>query len=294
MSSRMSYLPVHLVAEVPPRIAELASPLPDAEVRGIAAKAVPLSSHRRLGEHPDQLAQSEEPSSCADVAAGLLSTHSLLVSFVLAIALAAVAPSIGLDQGPIRAQYSISYGATMLIFLLLGLSLELADVRAFASRSSSVAQLISLQTHSLCLVPLMVWPIAALLRDTQINPHLISGLVVLSCLPTTISTCVVLTVSSAGTELLAVAMATVGNTLGVLLAPLSIALLLHSDGAASLGARQVGASYADMLVKVFLPLGTGVALRAWPDARVSTAVRANVKVQRKHRQASALARVMCA
>ena len=208
----------------------------------------------------------------------LLDAYSLLVFVLLGIAIAAADPSIGVDQGPLRSGYSISYGATILIFLIMGIGLDAKDLlTAFANARFSL-QLGILQFYSLLVLPFLTWLVSLLLAFSNIKPVLIAGLVVTACLPTTISSCIVLTSSSGGNEILAIAMAAIGNSIGVVISPLTIVLFSSYGANGGLNASKIGGIYLDLFTKVIAPLIVGVATKNFPLERVRKTVGTFTKV----------------
>jgi predicted Na+-dependent transporter len=268
------------VPDIPPPLAR-SSPLTDRQVRSISNRLSWSTRVRRMNEDNGNRGTSSVRDSRGwrEVFLATLSTHSLLISLLIAIILAAIVPSLGLDSSPLLPQYTISYGATICIFIILGLSIRLPEIVSFCSGFHSLIQLITLQIHSLLLVPLLTWLLTLLLRYSLINPYLISGLVIMSCLPPTISTCVVLTTASDGHDLLALAMATIGNTIGVLLTPFTISIFLNSHSTSTLDAEQIAGIYLSLLLKVFLPLCLGVFISSFPVDSLRDAIQRYIEVR---------------
>lgn len=63
---------------------------------------------------------------------------------------------------------------------------------------------------------------------TVLDKLLLDGLVVLACLPTTVSMCVMMTTAMKGNASACVFNSTLGNFVGILVTPLTILLLLGS------------------------------------------------------------------
>ena len=104
----------------------------------------PLPRHSKLQDDEEdddgdlRLQTSTSTSSpCASVSRQLRSifdTHFFLIFVVLAILLAYAAPGVGKSGGVLISQYTISYGATIGIFLLTGFSLKSSEfANAFMS-----------------------------------------------------------------------------------------------------------------------------------------------------------------
>ena len=208
----------------------------------------------------------------------LLDAYSLLAFVLLGIAIAAADPSIGVDNGPLRSGYSINYGATILIFLIMGLGLDASDLLAAFADARFSMQLGVLQFYSLLVLPFLTYLLSLLLALSSIKPVLIAGLVVTSCLPTTISSCIVLTSSAGGNEILAIAMAAIGNSIGVVISPLTIVLFSSYGGKGGLGASKIGGIYLDLFIKVIAPLILGVIFKNFPIESVRREVGKYTKV----------------
>lgn len=91
-----------------------------------------------------------------------------------------------------------------------------------------------------------------------------SGVLILACLPTTITSCVVLTRSAGGDEALALVMAATGSVLGVLICPWTILWLTGVRPDAPL----LGV-FTDLVLQTLVPLAIGQVIRlrcqAWCD-----------------------------
>lgn len=112
------------------------------------------------------------------------------------------------------------------IFLLSGLTVQ--TVKLFDSIKKWQAH-VFIQSVSFVLFPLIVVSCAYLANlDSGFNPIYL-GFVVLACIPTTISSCVVFTYNAGGNRECALFNATVGNLLGIVLTPALIFLLLREN-----------------------------------------------------------------
>ena len=138
-----------------------------------------------------------------------------------------------------------------LIFLLSGLSLELSELKGAFSN-------IKLNT-SIQLVTFAVWPFLVGLPFTQamkaflpniLPAPLLDGLLILTCLPTTVNMCVLLTSAAGGNVASALCNAVISNIAGIFLTP---ALLLRFFG------TQIQLPFLAMVWKlvnkVMLPVG---------------------------------------
>lgn len=221
----------------------------------------------------------------------LLDSYSLLAFVLLGIGVAAADPNIGVDNGPLRSRYSISYGATIVIFLIMGLGLDAKDLVAAFSNVRFSLQLGVLQFYSLLFIPFITWLVSLLLAFSSIKPVLIAGLVITACLPTTIFPCIALTNSAGGNDFLAIAMAAIGNSIGVIISPLTIVLFSSHSANGGLGASKIGAIYLDLFVKVIAPLIVGILFKNFPIEKVKKPIGGFTKVRLRRYSNSSRSRI---
>ncbi|KAF9966872.1 hypothetical protein BGZ70_000910 [Mortierella alpina] len=165
-----------------------------------------------------------------------------LLGLIVVIVLARYYPNAGRTGGPIRPEYSVKYGVTSCIFLLSGLSLKTADI--LRSAMNYRAHLIT-QLTSFVVIPFFVKCLTLLVGLSPLNESLLAGMCVTSATSTTVSSNVVMTANSDGSEPLALFNAALGNLLGVFLSPLLVLVLLHSTAQSPSG--QHGLDYATIL-----------------------------------------------
>lgn len=137
------------------------------------------------------------------------------------------------------------------IFLLSGLSLELSELKQAASNYKL--------NGAVTFTTFLVWPFLVGLPLTRflenVFPNLLSaplreGLLILTCLPTTVNMCVILTTAAGGSVATALFNAVISNLAGIFITPL---LLLRFFG------KYIQLPFLDMLIKlcsqVLLPVG---------------------------------------
>ena len=162
-------------------------------------------------------------------------------------------PPLGARGGPLKPEYTISYGSVALIFLVSGISM-----RTSAIRSALLAfklQLLS-QLMIFGVIPAIGYGLAMLISTSDgVSPDIVLGFVVLACLPTTISSCSILTKLGGGNEAASVTISVIANVIGVFLSP---ALLLLFLGESS------GMDFGSVLLKlgitVVVPMAIGQAI----------------------------------
>ena len=98
---------------------------------------------------------------------------------------------------------------------------------------------------------------------TTLDEKLLKGLLISSCLPTTVSMCVVLTKTAGGNDAAAIFNAAFGNLLGIFVTPLSILLLVGDES--SLALTDV---LLKLTLKILVPLAVGQCVQYFvPGAR---------------------------
>ncbi len=216
----------------------------------------------------------EEPSTrqsrlikrCKDVGAFILEQW-LLIAIGVVIVLAYYFPEVGKPGGTIKAQYTVTYGAVAVIFLVSGLTLPtnrlLLHIRNW--RLHIIVQVTSLLVVSACFFGVTAAISSA--GNPSIQTTALVGLVITGCLPTTISSNVVMTKAAGGDDAATMVEVTIGNLLGPFISPLLISrLYLPAIGAfASLSPAADNATlrplYARVMkqmgLSVFLPLAVG-------------------------------------
>ena len=138
------------------------------------------------------------------------------------------------------------------IFLLSGLSLELSELKAAVT---NLKLNFAIQAITFGAWPFLVGlPLTSFLRSYVpglLPSPLLDGLLILSCLPTTVNMCIILTSASGGNVASSLCNAVFSNLAGIFLTP---ALLLRFFGST------IQLPFADMVVKlcnkVLVPVGT--------------------------------------
>ncbi|KAL7569116.1 hypothetical protein ACA910_016949 [Epithemia clementina (nom. ined.)] len=189
------------------------------------------------------------------------SKNFFLLGMFVAVTLARLFPSLGNNGGILRPELFIGKYGVAFVFLLSGLSLELSQLAAAASnfKLNFLTQLMTFAAWPYLIgLPLKALFSTALLSGA-FPDALLDGLLILTCLPTTVNMCVILTSSANGNTAAALSNAILSNLGGIFLTP---ALLFRFFGAS------IHLPFFDMLLKlcskVLLPVAIGQALRATP------------------------------
>jgi sodium/bile acid cotransporter 7 len=178
-----------------------------------------------------------------------LRTHwfiaALLVIVVLGVTAPEWAPRLGHWQD----------GLFALMFLITGLTLP-GKALTGAIRDWRFHALV--QGLSLLVIPVMGMGLDQALALTGMDPHLRLGVLLTCCLPTTISSCVLLTRLAGGDEAAAVTTAALGNLIGILATP---AWAFVAAGAHL--TVEPGPVILHLLLVIALPMAAGQLLRPW-------------------------------
>ncbi|KAJ3361166.1 hypothetical protein GGF32_007721 [Allomyces javanicus] len=176
-----------------------------------------------------------------------------LVGVVIVIVLAYFFPQVGKSHGYIRSEYTVKYGAVMIIFFISGLGLK---SQVLVKGLLSWRQHLIIQLVSFGAIPAICFGLSRLMALTPMDDALVAGFVVCSTMPTTISSNVIMTAAAAGNEAISLINATLGNILGIVVSPLLLLLYL--------GARtkvDFARIFIDIPITVIGPLILGQILR---------------------------------
>jgi sodium/bile acid cotransporter 7 len=190
--------------------------------------------------------------------ASFIENNFFLMGMFFAVGFARAFPSLGKTGGVLKPELIIGKYGVAAVFLLSGLSLELSQLtKVFASVKLNTL----VQTIIFAVWPFLVGvPLTSFLNAflPGIFPRpLTEGLLILTCLPTTVNMNVILTSAAGGNVASALCNAVVSNLGGIFATPF---LLFRFFGS------QISLPFMDMLVKlankVLLPVTIGQMLRA--------------------------------
>lgn len=190
--------------------------------------------------------------------AKVVSKHFFLIGMFVAVGFARIFPTLGKNGGTLRPELFIGkYGVT-LVFLLSGLSLELKELRsAFTNwKLNGLVNAIIFGAWPLCFGLPLSFILSNELRD---------GILILSCLPTTVNMCVILTSAAGGNVASALCNAVISNMLGIFITP---ALIFRFFGGSALS-LPLGEMVLKLSNKVLLPVAIGQLLRSTPLVKIS-------------------------
>ncbi|KAG8467794.1 hypothetical protein KFE25_006846 [Diacronema lutheri] len=245
-----------------------ASPGPSAAVRSPLLPRTPGVGQRGRGRASPCATAGERPPSAVERARTFVGQNTFPIGMALAVAAARVAPALGANGGPLRLDITVGRLGVAAIFFLSGLGIRTSEL---AQAATSVRLNAFVQLVTFALWPGMTWLLVQLVRamHAPLSSALLDGLLVTSCLPTTVNMCVIMTQAAGGNVALAITNAVFSNTAGVFVTPL---LLLGLMG------RTIDVSLADVCAKlartVVLPVLLGQLARSAPPVQAFAARRA--------------------
>ncbi len=151
-----------------------------------------------------------------------LANSWFLIGIIVALLAAAAAPGVGAHGGPL-ALGAWNDALFVLMFLASGTSLRTAQLGAALGHWR--LHLVT-QGFNLGFTPLLGLAVDPLLAAAGVGGSLRLGVLVMLCMPMTISSCVLITRLAGGSEAAALTQATLGGILGIVLTPLWLLLLV--------------------------------------------------------------------
>ncbi|MBF5046588.1 bile acid:sodium symporter [Aggregicoccus sp. 17bor-14] len=200
-----------------------------------------------------------------------LARDRFLLGMAAAVLLAVLLPGLGRSGGPLHADLLADAGI-FLVFLLHGLGLSPA---ALAEGARRWRLHLFVQAFTFGLFPLL-WLLADALAGRWLPPALSLGFLYLCAVPSTISSSVAFTAVARGNVPGAIFDASLSSALGVVLTPLLLRVLGHTQSQA----LPLGEAVGKLALLLLLPLALGQALRPLLGARAERIRRSTHGVDR--------------
>lgn len=193
------------------------------------------------------------------------------VGVCVAVLSAKFFPFLGVDGGVTRPELFLGKYGVGLIFLLSGLSLPTSELtRALSNMKLNALVQLSIFALWPLLIGIPLKTLFSKLPSTVMLPALVDGILILTCLPTTVNMCIMLTSTSGGNVATSICNAVLSNLAGIFITP---ALLFQFFG------TQIRLPFVHMVMKlcqkVLLPVLIGQGLRA---TKVKAFYSANARV----------------
>ena len=205
---------------------------------------------------------------------GVMDRNFFLIFVLFAILLALAAPEVGRKGGPLSPSITTGYLATIIIFIISGVTMNTSQ---FVAAITNVKLNAFVLVYNMFIITLSMWAVSAMLRTSTFSSELLDGLVILGALPTSISMCVILTTAASGDAVAALFNATTLNILGIFLSPLWLVGLLSVHSSISL--EEV---VLKLVIKVVIPLIFGQMVRYIPHSGVQKELQVSLQTYQMH------------
>ncbi|ORY74128.1 putative sodium bile acid cotransporter [Protomyces lactucae-debilis] len=205
-----------------------------------------------------------------------------LCGFALVIVVGHLAPNVARRGGVLRTEYTFSYGALALIFLISGLTMPTALLFANLKR---IRLHVITQSMSFLIAPAIALAIVQCIRasgTTQIPTLVLAGFMIMICTPTTVASNVTFTRASGGDDAAALIEVTIGNLFGIFISPALVQLFLRDSLGLGIAKPKgdVTQLYLELIkhfgLALYLPLVVGQVIQniyPGPVKKVSNALR---------------------
>ncbi|KAK6497039.1 hypothetical protein TWF481_002017 [Arthrobotrys musiformis] len=199
----------------------------------------------------------------------------LVIGIVIACIAGYFAPDVAKPHGYLHSEWSIIYGAVAIIFLVSGLSIQ---TEKLLIHFSNWRLHLTVQGLSFLFIPTIFFCIVLLVADfgdkAVFDRQILIGMIVTGCIPTTLSSNIIMTRLSGGDEAAALVSVTVGNLLGPFITPILITNVFWPTMDRSFDVvrpasdlRQLRTLYADVFkqigLTVLLPLAIGQLIQGY-------------------------------
>jgi len=195
-------------------------------------------------------------------ASATLRKQWFMVGILLVILGAYAYPPLGKKNGLIHSEITVKYGAVFGIFLNSGLALRVSEMSRAIARFKLIGGILA---TNMFVVPMFaIFAVKALKPFELVDGAVLTGFLVVSCMPPPVSSAVILTRAVGGNDAVAICASAGGSFLGLLVTPMT---LLFVTGI------QMNAPVLEIMLKlgmtVIFPLLLGQAIRYKMDERLA-------------------------
>ena len=178
----------------------------------------------------------------------------LVLGLLIVILFSYLVPNLGKTNGILKTNLWVNSVCMVFIFLISGLSIQSQVLKeAFLK----IHLHILIQIINLGLIPLYSFGLVYIFSlSDAIDPLLLQGLLVMSVMPATVSTCIVYTQLAKGNTALAIIDSAFGNFIGIFISPLYLIVIEQRDVQADYGALVL-----NLTLVVILPFIIGQIVR---------------------------------
>eukprot|EP01084_Bolivina_argentea_P200081 342203_1 len=204
----------------------------------------------KLQERTSLLQEPVEDLSCGAQCKNIYNKYFFVIGVIMSAAIGASYPHVGCHECLFRAEITSSWITVIFIFLTRGISTRNTSVK-----KATLFWELNLYTHIFIFIymPCSVWLYCQILISyTNLNNALIEGLLILSALPTTLVTSIVLTAAAEGNEAAALVNATITKLTAILITPSVVILLIGNS--TSIDTVDV---FIQLTIKILLPFIIG-------------------------------------
>eukprot|EP01084_Bolivina_argentea_P260329 439596_1 len=208
-----------------------------------------LSQRSSLLKKDDKL---NESSTCICVT--IIQKYFFIIGVLITVIFAASYPSLGCNDCILTPRITSSWITVIFVFFIRGISMK-----STAFKKASLFWELNLFVHAFMFIciPLIAYLLSLFLRaHTALSPELIDGLLILSALPTTTVTCIVLTATAEGNEAASIVNATLTNLTGIVISPAVILILLQNAATVD-----ILGTFFELAMKIMLPFFVGQIVR---------------------------------
>ncbi|KAJ4720604.1 putative Bile acid:sodium symporter [Melia azedarach] len=207
-----------------------------------------ISRPIRACQPPDQVSGSSQGLNWIKPLLKFASDNFLPLALMGGVALGLANPSLGC----LADKYHLSKFSTFAIFIVSGLTLRSGEIGA-------AAEAWPVGLFGLCSILFFTPYFSKVILQVQLQPQeFVTGLAIFSCMPTTLSSGVALTLLAGGNSALALAMTVISNLLGIMIVPFSISKFIAAGVGVSIPTKQL---FRSLVLTLLIPLILGKVLR---------------------------------